>query len=54
MMAAAIRATKDSAASHQMYQISAKPSTVLSPARTMPAPVFLGMWIGLKPSEGRS
>ena len=54
VIAAAMRAMKDSAASHQMYQIKAKPSTVLRPARTTPAPVFFGMWIGRKPSRGRS
>ena len=37
-----------------MYQTRAKPSTVLSAASTTPAPVFFGMWIGLKPASGRS
>src|SRR3954451_25108222 len=37
-----------------IYQIRANPSTVLNPARTTPAPVFFGMWIGLKPPSGLS
>ena len=36
----------------QMYQISANPQTVASPARITPAPVFFGMWIGRNPSSG--
>ena len=35
-----------------MCQISAKPQTALSTASTKPAPVFFGMWIGMKPSSG--
>ena len=52
-IANAISAAKESAASHQMYQIIANASTTLSPDRITPAPVFFGMWIGLKPESGR-
>ena len=44
---------KDSSASHQMYHTMAKPKTRLNPPRMAPAPVFFGIWIGLKPSSGR-
>src|SRR5258708_4863154 len=44
---------KLTAASHHMYQIIAKPKTTLSPASTTPTPVLLGIWMGLKPCNGR-
>jgi hypothetical protein len=44
---------KLTAASHQMYQIRPNAIAVERPARMMPVPVLLGMWIGLKPVSGR-
>ena len=37
-----------------MYQMSAMAQTVEKPARMTPEPVFFGMWIGRKPSSGRT
>ncbi|MHC2318196.1 hypothetical protein ACVIHC_005242 [Bradyrhizobium diazoefficiens] len=44
---------KLAAASHQMYQIRPNPIAVAKPARMIPVPVLLGMWIGLNPMSGR-
>ncbi|MNL89854.1 hypothetical protein D3C87_2204410 [compost metagenome] len=53
MIAPMMVAANDATTSHQMCQISAKPHSVDSPASTMPAAVFFGMWMGLKPCSGR-
>jgi len=40
-------------ASHHMYQIMPTPKATESPDRMTPAPVLLGMWIGLNPKISR-
>ena len=37
-----------------MYQIMAKPRIMDRADMMTPAPVFFGMWMGLKPFAGRS
>ena len=52
-MATASSAAKLTPASNHMCHTRAKPSTVLIPARMMPAAVFFGIWMALKPCSGR-
>jgi hypothetical protein len=52
-MVARMSAAKAAIASGHMCQIRANAQIVLSTASTKPAPVFFGMWIGMKPPSGR-
>ena len=54
MIVATTSAAKAAAAPIHMCQISANPHAALSIESTKPAPVFFGMWIGRKPSSGRT
>src|SRR3569833_3136178 len=53
MIAISSVATPTHAISH-MCQINANPTSALSAARMKPAPVFLGIWMGMNPFSGRT